>query len=153
MNNSKQINIPRKLKYQDFINEVLEEGVELPPLMPIAEETAYRFISTTNPDQNHLPGYVRNPKRLIQDRERGRLETTNFALSCFPTEESASAFFTYLKKAMKHIGQKVGDALSEGVLTTEDGLKTKEDEHCHYDLYEFEGCDLNTKFNLKKMLL
>lgn len=153
MSNTINIEIPRKFKYQDLIDGVLAEGVELPALMPIAEEMAYRFISTTNPDQNHLPAYVRKPQRLIQDREKERLATTNFALSCFPSEESATAFYSFLKKGMKHISQNIGDALSEGLLVSNDGLKTEEDEHRHYDLYEFEGCNLNTKFNFKKMLL
>lgn len=153
MNNSVKVEIPRKLKYQDLIDGVLTEGVELPPLIPISEEMAYRFISTANSDQNHLPAYVRKPQRLIQDREKDRLATTNFALSCFSSEESAIAFYSFLKKVTKRISQNIGDALSEGLLTSEDGLKTAEDEHRHYDLYEFEGCDLNVKFNFKKMLL
>lgn len=153
MNNSVKVGIPRKLKYQNLIDGVLAEGVKLPPLIPISEEMAYRFTSTTNPEQNHLPAYVRKPQRLIQDREKERLATTNFALSCFPSEESATAFYSFLKKGMKRISQNVGNALSEGLLISEDGLKTAEDEYHHYDLYEFEGCDLNVKFNIKKMLL
>ena len=58
--------------------------------------------------------------------------------------------YKYLSRVMKHIDQKIGNALSTGYLEKTDGAKTAEDENHHYDLYEYEGCALGSKFNIIK---
>jgi hypothetical protein len=142
--------MPLRFKYQELLDEMLASGAKMPELFDISHERAFRFVNSDDASQNHLPGYVRNPRRLIQARENGKLETTNIALSCFPTAMSAEKFYKYLSRVMKHIDQKIGNALSTGYLEKTDGAKTAEDENHHYDLYEYEGCALGSKFNIIK---
>ena len=40
----------------------------------------------------------------------------------------------------------VGETLSTGVLDGNDGLITEEGKHTHFDLFEFESCNLSNKF-------
>jgi hypothetical protein len=58
-----------------------------------------------------------------------------------------------LRKAFKNISATIGNSISEGVLTNEDGMKTESADNGHFDFYEYEGCDLNKSFEITKNLL
>ncbi len=74
------------------------------------------------------------------------------ALSCFVTEHQAESFYAHLRKAFKNAVISIGDALAEGTLTNEDGMKTSESSNGHFDFYEYENCDLNKTFKITKIL-
>lgn len=75
------------------------------------------------------------------------------ALSCFTTLEKAEAFYSNLRKAFRNVANSIGESLSEGHLSNEDGRKTVTASNGHFDFYEYEGCDLNQTFNIIKNLI
>ena len=83
----------------------------------------------------------------------GSLSTSGCALSCFNQEDKAVKRYESLRKTIPNIGRSIGDALCYGVLDANDGLITQINNEGHFDLYEFCGCELSSKFRMKKKLL
>lgn len=142
----------KQFKYQNWIDELAEQGCLLPPLFPPRNMQACRFAFSFDEHRNHIPQYISHPRRMLRDVAQGRGNTSLLALSCFDTEPHAERFYTNLRKAFKNVVSAVGDALAEGVLTDEDGLKTAESSNGHFDFYEYENCDLNKTFKITKLL-
>ena len=94
-----------------------------------------------------------NPKRMLHDMTKGKATTSLLALSCFSNSKKAETFYFNLRKAFRNISSSIGDSLSEGNLTNDDGMKTATAGNGHFDFYEFENCDLNKSFQITKKLL
>ncbi len=142
----------KKYKYQKQIDELTALGCQLPTLYPPNNMEACRFVFSDVNRQNHVPQYMSNPKRMLQDVEKGKATTSLLSLSCFTTSCKAETFYTSLRKAFKNISSSVGDSLAEGKLSNDDGVKTGSSENGHFDFYEYEGCDLNNTFQINKIL-
>lgn len=142
----------RKFKYQNLIDKLVEEGCQLPPLYVPNNMRACRFAFSSDGHPNHIPQYVTQPKRMLQDVAKGRGNTSLLALSCFATVPQAESFYSNLRKAFKNALNSIGDALAVGVLANEDGLKTMDSSNGHFDFYEYENCDLNKTFKITKTL-
>ena len=93
-----------------------------------------------------------NPKRMLQDMGKGKANLSLLALSCFTTAAKAEAFYTNLRKAFKNVQYSIGDSLSEGCLSDDDGRMTSATTNGHFDFYEYETCDLNKTFQITKNL-
>ena len=143
----------KKYKYQKQIDELTALGCQLPTLYTPDDMSACRFAFSDTTHQNHVPQYMANPKRMLQDVAKGKATTSLLALSCFTTSEKAAIFYNNLQKAFRNISNAIGDSLSEGVLTNDDGMKTASTEKGHFDFYEYEGCDLNSSFQITKQLI
>jgi len=141
-----------KFKYQEWIDKLTAEGCQMPSLFEPNNTRACRFAFASSNQQNHIPQYVRNPKRMLQDLGKGKADTSFLALSCFATNSQAEFFFSNLQKAFKNAKNSIGDALAEGILTNEDGMKTSTNQSGHFDFYEYEQCDLNKSFKITKRL-
>lgn len=142
----------KKFKYQKWIDQFVEEGCLLPPLYAPNNMQACRFVFSFDGRRNHIPQYVAQPKRMLQDVAKGRGNTSLLALSCFVTAHQAESFYANLRKAFKNAVNSIGDALAEGTLANEDGMKTSESTNGHFDFYEYENCDLNKTFKITKIL-
>lgn len=142
----------KKFKYQQWIDQLVKEGCLLPPLYAPDNMQACRFVFSSNDGRNHIPQYVAQPKRMLQDVAKGRSNTSLLALSCFVTAHQAESFYANLRKAFKNAVNSIGDALAEGTLANDDGMKTSESGNGHFDFYEFENCDLNKTFKVTKIL-
>ena len=142
-----------KFKYQEQIDELLAIGCQLPELFAPNDMQACRFAFSGKGHTNHVPQYMNNPKRMLQDMGKGKANTSLLSLSCFSTAEKAESFYTNLCKAFKNAANSVGDSLSEGYLANEDGRKTNTADNGHFDFYEYESCDLNKKFQITKNLI
>jgi hypothetical protein len=103
-------------------------------------------------EDNHKPQYIKKPKRVIDDYNTNRLTTSGFALSCFDSEYNAISFFDDLLTNFKNARKAIGDCLSNGTISNEDGLITNPNKEGHFDLYEYKGCDLSSKFLICKEL-
>ena len=114
---------------------------------------ACRFVSTKKDNQNHIPQYMSNPKRMLRDIGGNRATTSLLALSCFTTTEKAKIFFEALLKTNTRAAISIGDSLSEGTITNFDGKVTKATANGHFDLYEFSECNLNKTFTLTQKLI
>ena len=113
---------------------------------------ACRFVFSDASHQNHIPQYMANPKRMLQDVAKGKATTSLLSLSCFATLTKAETFYTNLSKAFRNISASIGDSLAEGKLENDDGMKTATGNNGHFDFYEYEGCDLNRTFQITKNL-
>ncbi len=139
-------------KYQNEIDELISLGCQLPELFPPNDISAFRFAYSDFKKQSHVPQYMSNPRRMLQDISKNRMTISLLALSCFDTAAHAETFYVNLKKAFRNISSTIGDSLSEGVLTNNDGMKTINNSNGHFDFYEYEGCDLNNTFQIIKDL-
>ncbi len=139
-------------KYQSLIDQLLAMGCHLPVLSLPDDMNACRFAFAEDGHPNHIPQYVSNPRRMLQDLGKNTATTSLLALSCFTTSERAEAFYANLRKAFKHAVNSIGDSLSEGILTNDDGMMTTPSTNGHFDFYEYEGCDLNKTFHITRKI-
>ena len=142
----------KEYKYQKQIDELTALGCQMSIVFPPENMSACRFAFSDNSRQNHIPQYMSNPKRMLQDIAKSKASMSLLALSCFDTPSQAETFYINLKKAFKNISTSIGDALSEGVLKNDDGRKTETANNGHFDFYEFVGCDLTKTFQITKQL-
>ena len=141
-------------KYQTEIDELISNGCKLPSLSVPHNKFACRYVFDHEHPNNHKPGYIQNPKRVISDADNNRLRISYYALSCFEVEELAVQQFEDLKNTHKNIGDSIGNALCSGFLEEEDGLITDSNKKTtHFDLYEYCECDLGNKFEIKQRLI
>ena len=139
-------------KYQAQIEELLALGHQLPMLYAPNGMQACRFAFSAEEQRNHIPQYVSKPKRMLQDIAKGQSTTSLLALSCFTTADKATTFYANLRKAFRNVAVTIGDSLSEGLLTNEEGARTEIATNGHFDFYEYEGCDLNQSFQITRNL-
>lgn len=140
-------------KYKSEIEQLIENGASLPPLLAAENKAAYRYVFSETHCNNHKPIYIQKPQRIISDADRNKLDTSGYALSCFESEDQATVKFESLKRSIKNIALSLGDSLAIGTLDPEDGMITEASKFGHFDLYEFCDCDLNTKFTVNKKLV
>ena len=142
-----------RFKYQAQIDELLAIGCQLPELFAPNGLQTCRFAFSGEGHTNHIPQYMSNPKRMLQDMGKGKANISLLSLSCFTDEEKAETFYANLRKAFKNVHTSIGDSLSGGCLANEDGRKTSTATNGHFDFYEYASCDLNKSFQITKSLL
>ena len=142
----------KSFKYQKQIDVLTSLGCQLPVLYAPNNTPACRFVFSDMSRQNHVPQYMSNPKRMLQDISKNKMTTSLLALSCFDNELHAGTFYSNLKKSFRNISSTIGDSLSRGVLSNEMSMKTATSPNGHFDFYEFEGSDLNQSFQIIKDL-
>ena len=62
----------KKYKYQQQNDELLATGCQLPALYAPENMDACRFAFSDANHQNHVPQYMSNPKRMLQDVAKER---------------------------------------------------------------------------------
>ena len=136
-------------KYQEYIDELLAQGLKMPELHFPEGIRAYRFVFSVDNANNHQPVCIQNPSRRLPDNER----FSGYALSCFNNQEKAEHRYSSLCKSFKRTPKVIGDSLCGGHLRNEDGMVTSPDVNSgHFDLYESEACDLSKTFNIIEKL-
>lgn len=139
----------KQFKYHKEIEEAVQTGASLPELLAPNNKEAFRFVFSSQPERNHLPVCISNPKRVLPPAIR----TSGYALSCFGIEDKALLRYGTLKRSFKHIAKTIGDALAHGIISADNGMITKEDEGTsHFDFYEFECCTPSDIFTLKTII-
>lgn len=63
----------KKYKYQSLIDELIALGCQLPDLYAPNNIKACRFVFSDSKHQNHIPQYMTNPKRMLQDVAKVKL--------------------------------------------------------------------------------
>ena len=112
-------------KYKSEIEQLIEKGASLPPLLAAENKVAYRYVFSETHCNNHKPIYIQKPRRIISDLDKNELKTSGYALSCFESEDQATIRFDYLKRTIKNIALALGDSMATGTLTPEDGMVTE----------------------------
>lgn len=143
-----------KLKYKDDIRLLIDKGIDLPDLFEPNRLVAFRYaFSETNPN-NHLPIYKQYPQRLIQDKDKMKLTTSGFALSCFDNEEKAETQYRRIIKTHKKFSKTAGDSIAKGTLQIEFGRVSEINQKSrHFDFYEFSDFIANGCFIITNSLI
>ena len=138
-------NLP-KFKYQDEIDIAISQGCALPVLHEPCGMTAYRFVFDHEHPNNFLPPLKIKPQRRLD----ASIRVTGYALSCFEDMEKAKNQYVNLAKTFRNIKTEIGDCLSSGKIENNDGLVDDTSlSTSHFNLFEFEGCDLSKKFEIQ----
>lgn len=117
----------------------------------INNKEAFRFIWDTDVKQNnHKPVYIQRPKRALKGDRR---EIAGYGLSCLDALEAAEDFYKFLERVHKNLKESVGDSIAQGILNSFDGVIDEADRHKHFNLFEFENCDLSVKFTVIKRIV
>ena len=137
----------KEFKFKEDLAEVDKLGVCCPPedLIEIDEFKVFRFtFDPPNEHKNHIVAAKKNPQRVL--KTSGEKKCRLFGLSCFKDDQKAIHFFEEIKKNNPMIKKSLGDSLSSGILSRNDGMITLEDEWTHFDFFQYEDCDLTLRF-------
>lgn len=146
----------RPFKYQDQLKYIAEfRGCNFPPdnlYVPNFKEDVFRFIFD-NPDHpyNHRPPFINKPIRANNPNDR--MKCDGYALSCFEEENQAKQAYQNLIKNIRNFHKTAGNSLSRGFIDDNDGLVDTTSKNGHFNLYEFEECDLSQKFIFTEKLI
>lgn len=141
-------------KYSEELKKAEKRGATLPSLSVPNDTNAYRFVFRNNIPKSYIPVYLMSPQRATKDEEKHKLSTSGYALSLFNTEDNAIKKYAELSANFRNIKLIIGDSVSHGNLTNEDGLISRiSPSNGHFDLYEFKECDLAQKFTLLGKIL
>lgn len=134
-------------KYKQHIDNLLSLGIALPELVIPNDKHSYRYIFKDIPEKNHIPQYIKKPKRALTDIEKSTATTSGYALSCFEQEDKAKDRFASLEASCRNIRKTIGDSLASGTISESDGLISIADgSTTHFDLYEYCTCNLSATF-------
>jgi hypothetical protein len=136
-------------KYENDLNSI--EGIEgiMPDIQFIFHEPAYRFtfaLADGGKIKNHLPVYKSEPTRFIKAIEKKNVNPNGLSLSCFNNFENAISKYKWLKNIHQNFEKAHGNCISCGKLNSYDGMISELNDHGHFELFEFDECDLNSKF-------
>ena len=136
-------------KYQAEINALVQQGLEMPEVVKPNDLKGFRFVFRADLNKSYLPNYIMKPQRAIINGQR-KVDIGGYALSCFTEKGKAIKFYHLLAKNMRNIAKAIGDGISSGIVTNNDGNITIPDSNGHYNLFEFPSCDLSKTFTLEE---
>lgn len=112
----------------------------------------FRFTFKNDIGKSYLPNYIMKPKRAIIDGQR-KVDIGGYALSCFTDKTKAITFYHILAKNMRNISKAIGDSVSYGHISNDDGNITIPSSNGHFNLFEFPACDLSKTFKLEEEII
>ena len=136
-------------KYQAEIEALIRQGLKMPEVVKPNNIKGFRFVFRTDLSKSYLPNYIMKPQRAIINGQR-KVDIGGYALSCFTQKDKAIKFYHLLSKNMRNISKAIGDGISSGIVTNEDGNITIPASNGHYNLFEFPSCDLSKTFTLEE---
>lgn len=98
-------------KYKQHIDSLLSLGITLPELVVPNDKHSYRYIFKDIPEKNHIPQYIKKPKRVLTDLDKSTATTSGYALSCFEQEDKAKALLLHWKPTIE-ISEKLLEIVS-----------------------------------------
>lgn len=136
----------KAFKYQNEIDNMLNNGFSMPHLKTIDVIDSFRFVFCNDKAYSNLPVYIMKPKRQLKN------PTVNgFALSCYTDAQKAEEKYNNILESVPNFVKTGGDSLAEIVLDANDGMVTEPtDEYTHFSLFEYSSCDLNKKTHILK---
>ena len=138
----------KNLKYQTKIDEI----PNCPPKAARERQIdAFRIVfEDIKQLNNFLPNSIRKPARANSGDDVKKC--SGYALSFYTKDDSAENEYKKLINIFKNFAKNVGNHLASGRIIEEHGLCTDEDENNHFDLHEYEDCDLVPVFKIIKKL-
>ena len=146
----------RKFKYHNELIEVAKfRECPFPPenlRAPDFTEDVFRFVfEDHNHPHNYIPPFAITPSRANNPNDR--MKTDGYGISCFEKYDQAKTSYFNLSRSLKKFASTAGNSLSKGFVDVNDGLVDESEKNTHFNLYEFEGCDLSKKFTFIEKLI
>ena len=133
----------KTFKYQQEINDMLKEGASMPELYMLDKMDSYRYVFRDDQSKSNLPAYIIKPKRKLKNPK-----LIGYSLSCFVTSQAAEDNYNNCLEHSPNFGKIAGDSLAEILLDCNDGKITAPSDNKHFSLFEYRGCDLNSKTHI-----
>jgi len=131
-----------------YKSKMLEAGVGdvCPPTESISQEIqAFRFIyEKIEDDRNFVPAYIKKPQRFNDKSDTEKC--SGFGVSLYKSEEHAIKKYSALANIIQNIGKTIGTHLAQGKVLKDFGVITPIDIEGHFDLHEFDSCNLQNSF-------
>lgn len=117
-----------------------------PPADAIScERESYRFVHENIADERNFKCICKlNSARKLKAHE----QCSGFGLSMFVSKEKAIERYKQLAFSNKNIGKTLGARLAQGTIKPNDGLVSKPNGMGHFDLWEVDGADFVTSFQI-----
>lgn len=133
-------------KYQRQISQLNN----CPPQKCVRKDMeAFRFVfKDINREENFLPPFVKNPRRMVSSGIDNEKRCDGHGLSFFVSLEKAKTFYARLKQSYPNIHQSLGSHVARGVICKSDGVITLIQDNGHFTLHEFEGVDFKDRFQI-----
>ena len=138
-------------KYQAEIDALIQQGLKMPLVVKPNNLEGFRFTFKNDIGKSYLPNYIMKPQRAVIANQR-KVDVGGYALSCFTDKTKAIAFYRLLAKNMRNISKTIGDSISSGIISNDDGNITPPVSNGHFNLFEFPTCDLSKTFNFEEEL-
>jgi len=112
-------------------------------------KSGWRFTLNPHTPNCFWPPARRSPQRVAQNNYQA---CSLWALSMYETDVQATLAYAQLKKMIKNIKKAVGDHLSQGSITVDDGKCTPPDHRGHYDFHPYINSNFTSNFNVIRQL-
>jgi len=131
-------------KYQTDINAVQH----CPPANVVSEDSkAYRFVHSPLTAASFTPIAKTSPSRPLS----GKSACLGLGLSFYNTREAAENKFTQITKTHPNFHKKVGNKIASGVLTKNQGVRSKISTDGHFTFFEFANLSLEKLFQITEI--
>jgi hypothetical protein len=136
-----------KFKYARFITPL----TNCPPgdCKP-ADTVAYRFVfDDLNDRRNFAPSFIIEPSRH-RPSTPAKVCCSGYGLSLYDSLPNAEAAYRKFAANFLKFEERVGTNIAEGNISKTDGVVTPPNHEGHFDLHEYEGVQLRSKFRIVK---
>nr|WP_154928901.1 hypothetical protein [Pantoea agglomerans] len=107
------------------------------------DKDGWRFTLSPHTLNCFWPPARRNPQRVAKTVSAS---CSMWALSMYETDSQAMLAYSMLKKTVKNIKKAVGDHLSQGSITVNDGKCTPPSHNGHYDFHPYINSNFTSSF-------
>lgn len=113
------------------------------------DKDGWRFTLCPHTPSCFWPSAVRNPKRVAKNADES---CSMWALSMYETDSQATSAYSKLKKTIRNIKKAVGDHLSQGSITVDDGKCTPASHSGHFDFHPYINSTFVSSFSVIRKL-
>ncbi|NMP27196.1 hypothetical protein GW590_10000 [Rahnella sp. SAP-1] len=119
---------------------------QCPPATALAlNKDGWRFTSNPLTNNCFAPALKKSPARSFSSPSQA---CSMWGLSMYESEAEAKDAYAKLKKSIKNIKKVIGDHLSVGQLTVDDGKCTQTGSNGHFDFHPFVNVPFTQKFHI-----
>lgn len=141
-------------KYKALIDAQIALGAIMPKVHEPSDLYAFRYIFANDErGVNHVPPFVIKPQRAVVKQDKEVPPVEGFALSCYTDGDKAVEVYYDLVDERPMLRKQLGDTLCSGLISNYDGDVTDPNKKTHFELFEFEVCDLKQTFTKIEKIL
>jgi len=137
-----------RYKYQAHLDSIA--NCPMPHFAPRKAE-AYRYVFSDSAEKSFLPVLAKNPNRALNWNDVDRC--SGWALSFFTSAATARTLFESLRRLNPRIHKSLGNGIAVGQLSSGDGVSCEAERSGHFELHEYDGTELASKFSLLEALI